>query len=157
MSDRVYASLFYIVLIVGSSWIAVALGEGLTREALTKLALLPSHNSRPSRVEIYMAAQERPDEPKLAKKPLIPAAPALTVGELAKGMDDAEHTSPEQTSAASASVDAPSPPTAVPEAKKPRVAGWSKRISKRDLAASDHPAHEETSNRIIMRALRAEM
>ncbi|MFT3733270.1 MAG: hypothetical protein QM780_17940 [Hyphomicrobium sp.] len=151
MSDRVYVSIFYVVLIIGSSWTAVSLGEMLARDALTNLALLPSSNARPSRVDAYLAANERIPEPKDVRQPLVPAAPSVTVGALAKAMDDAEHGQSETTnnegSATSTAI-----PAVVPEAEKPRVAGWVKRLPKRAV-----PENEETSGRIIMRSLRAEM
>lgn len=142
MSDRVYASIFYIALIIGSSWITVHVGEALTREALTRLALIPSANPKPSRVDAFLAAQQRGTPPPKASEPLIPAASTVPVGTLAKAMDEAEKPAP-------ASADIPfSEPSAAP---KPRVAGWSRRLPKRDYSA------DETSGDIVMRTLRAEM
>lgn len=158
MSDRVYASVFYIALIVGSSWVAVTVGEALTRQALSQLTFLPSPYSRPSRVETYLTAQERPAEPPGTSSLLVPAAPAMTVGALAKAMDDAEQSGVIQTDESDAD-DAPkqtasSSSSATEKAEKPRVAGWVKRAPKRPVAIS---THEDTSNRLIMRSLRAEM
>jgi hypothetical protein len=146
MSDRVYASIFYIALIVGSSWVAVTVGEALTREALTRLALIPSADPRPSRVDTFLAARERAVPPQNEKEPLIPtASSSIPIGTLAKAMDDAEQTDP------SASADTA---TSAPAAAKPRVAGWSRRPSKRDFSAT---AADQTSGQIIMRTLRTEM
>jgi hypothetical protein len=143
MSDRAYASIFYIALIVGSSWVAVTVGEALTRQALTGLALIPSPNPQPSRVDTFLAAQQRAAPPQKESAPLIPTASSVPIATLAKAMDDAE-----QPVLAGASD------TSSPEesgAAKPRVAGWSRRIPKRDFSA------DETSGDIVMRTLRAEM
>ena len=157
MSNRFYASAFYLAVIFGSSWIAVTIGEALTRDALTRLALIPSSDSRPSRVATFIAAQERPAPAGNAEKPLVPAAPALSIGALAKGMDDAER-APVQVVEASAVEPAAVPndqPAAEPiEAPKPRVAGWLKRLPKRTISAL---SPDETSGRIVLRSLRAEM
>jgi hypothetical protein len=152
MTDRLYASLFYVAFIACSSWIAVSLGEALTRAALTNFALLPSRDARLSRVDTYLAAKERQPEPAGApvKEPLIPPAPSLKVGELAKAMDEAEEVHPDPVDDEKVGTD-PKHETAIPEAQKPRVAGWSKRLPSRALPA------EETSSHIIMRSLRAEM
>lgn len=126
----------------------------MTREAITQLALLPSSDARPSRVESYLTAQQHGAAPAAAKDPLIPTAPALTVGALAKALDDAE-----QMNVSEANAQTPAPETqplvrAVPQVAKPSVAGWVKRVPRRTLSIS---RHEETSNRIIMRALQAAM
>ncbi len=138
MSDRVYASVFYIVLIVGSSWAVVTVSEGLAREALTRMALIPSADQRPSRVNVVLAAQEHPVSPQTSGEALVPAAPSpsVSVGTLAKALDDAEQSN-EQVKAVSV-------------AARPRVAGWVKRLSK-------PAAPDESSGRIVMRSLRAEM
>lgn len=154
MSDRIYTSIFYVALIIASSWTVITVGEALTREAITQLALLPSSDARPSRVESYLAAQQHGAAPAAAKDPLIPTAPALTVGALAKALDDAE-----QMNVSEANAQTPAPETqplvrAVPQVAKPSVAGWVKRVPRRTLSIS---RHEETSNRIIMRALQAAM
>jgi len=152
MTDRLYASLFYITFVVGSSWIAISAGETLARATLTKLALLPSPENKPSRVDTFLAAQERAlQSTTTAKEPLIPSAPSESVGALAKGMDEAEHARPDPAVDENAANDAKHD-TAIPESPKPRVAGWSKRLPKRALSP-----HGETSNHIIMRSLRAEM
>jgi hypothetical protein len=155
MTDRLYASFFYVVFIVGSSWIAISVGETLARSALTKLALLPSQETQPSRVDAFLTARERNTEPvaATAKEPLIPSAPSVTAGALAKAMDEAEQSRPDPTDDEKASTDA-KPEVAVPEAQKPRVAGWSKRLPKRALSIA---VPEETSSHIIMRSLRAQM
>jgi hypothetical protein len=168
MLDRVYASVFYIALIVGSSWVAVSVGEALTRQALTRLSLVRSSDPQPSRIDNFLAAQERPSQSMNRQEPLIPAANAAPLGTLAKAMDEAEtavaepdaETQVKNTAApkleaetvddASRATD----PAVNPIAPKPRVAGWMKRMSKRD-ASSDR--RDETSARIIMRSLRAEM
>jgi hypothetical protein len=143
MSDRVYASVFYIVLIVGSSWAAVTVGEALAREALTRLALVPSLDQRPSRVIVGLAAQEAAQlhaaAPQNAKEALVPAAPSMPVGALAKALDDAEQNGDREKAT-----------TIVP---RPRVADWAKRLAK--PAAPAPP--DESSGHIIMRTLRAEM
>jgi hypothetical protein len=157
MSDRVYASVFYIALIVGSSWVAVTVGESLTRQALSQLTFLPSSYGRPSRVDTYLAAQERPDEPLATTRLLVPAVPAITIGALAKALDDAEQSEDVQADEAAADdvpKQAASSPSVAEKADKPRVAGWVKRAPKPAVALS---THEETSNRLIMRSLRAEM
>ncbi|MFA5955222.1 hypothetical protein [Hyphomicrobium sp.] len=151
MSDRVYASIFYIALIVGSSWTAVTVGEAVTREMLTNFALLPPLNARPSRVDTFLALQEQTPVTQTAKEPLIPTAPTLTIGALAKGMDAAEQTATNQDDAETKAADAASVTVEI-KAPKPRVAGWVKRLPKRALSVS-----EETSSHIIMRTLRAEM
>jgi hypothetical protein len=141
MSDRVYASVFYVVLIVGSSWAAVTVGEALAREALARLALIPSADQHPSRVEAALAAQEHIASPLSSRKEvLIPAAPSMPVGALAKALDDAEQNTQEDSEE----------PKAMPLAARPRVAGWVKRFSRRAEPS-------ESSGRIIMRTLRAEM
>jgi hypothetical protein len=144
MSDRVYASVFYIALIVGGSWIVVSVGESLARQALTDLALIPSTDLRPSRVDIALAAQDRAAPGPKAKEVLTPGAPPMPVGVLAKALDDAEQNS-EQAQAAAAAAGASAIIT------RPRVAGWVKRLPKRIVG------REESSGRIIMRTLRAEM
>jgi hypothetical protein len=159
MSNRLYASIFYIAFIVGSSWITVSLGEAVAREAFTKLALFPSRDARPSRVDTFLAAQERAGEPReAAADALVPLPPTLTIGALAKAMDEAEtsHADPMNVESASADTSPPAPqlPIAAPEAEKPRVAGWIKRLPKRALTVA--PPEENSSN-IIMRSLRAEM
>jgi hypothetical protein len=155
MSDRLYASAFYVLVIVGSSWFAVSVGEHLTREVLTRLALLPSPNATkpPSRVDTYLAIQDRAAGPNEAKAPLIPSAPTLAVGDLAKAMDDAEQETDEHATAEAVDVK-PTAPAAVPDTPKPRVAGWIKRLPKRAYSAA---MPEESSGRIVMRSLRAEM
>lgn len=150
MSNRVYTSLFYIALIIGSSWIAVTVGEALTREAMTQLALLPSRDPHPSRVETYLAYQKQAPEPKAGKTLLIPAAPAMTVGALAKAMDESEQINPINVSTEDP-VTNPSPNTAAP---KPRVAGWVRQAPRRTPSLAEH---DETSNRLILRTLRADM
>lgn len=150
MSDRVYTSLFYIVLIVGSSWAAVTVGEALTREAMTKLALLPSRDPRPSRVDTYLAQQKQAPEPDIGKAPLIPAAPAMTVGALAKAMDESEKIAPIDVSTEDPVTD----PPAISAGPKPRVAGWIRQVPRRSPSFAQH---DETSNRLIMRTLRADM
>lgn len=150
MSDRVYSSLFYIALIVASSWIAVTVGEALTREAMTKLALLPSRDPRPSRVATYLAEQKQLPAPDTGKTLLIPAAPSMTVGALAKAMDESEQINPITVSTEDPVTD-PSPTITAP---KPRVAGWARQAPKR---SSSFAEHDETSNRLIMRTLRADM
>jgi hypothetical protein len=154
MSDRVYASMLYLVVIIGAAWAAVTLGEALTRAALTQLALIPlDYTQRPSRVDAYMAEQSRAPDLQNEKQPLIPAAPTLQAGALAKAMDEAE----EVTNADGQTGNEPAesaPVVQVPEAEKPRVAGWVRRIPKRALSAV---VPDETSGRIIMRSLRAEM
>lgn len=152
MSDRVYASVFYIALIVSSSWVAVTVGEGLTRVALTKLSLVEPSGPRPTRVETVLAAQERGAEPDKMAKPLVPEPSTVPLGALAKAMDDSERSIAQPVSD-TADVNSDIPPPAIPAAVKPRVAGWSKRIPKRDVSAVE----SETSARIIMRSLRAEM
>jgi hypothetical protein len=152
MSDRVYASVFYIALIVGSSWVAVTVGEALTREALIKLSIVEPAEARPTRVETVLAAQGRAPDAAGAVKPLVPEPATLPVGILAKAMDDAERTSDPAADDA-AGQDREVAKAAVPEAVKPRVAGWSKRLSKRDIST----AEPETSARIIMRSLLAQM
>ncbi len=169
MLDRVYASIFYIALIVGSSWVAVSVGEALTRQALTRLSLVKSSDPQPSRVDNFLAAQERPSQPMNNKQePLIPAANAAPLGTLAKAMDDAEtavaepdaETSAKNTAAPKLEAETvdeathATDPAVNPIAPKPRVAGWMKRMSKRE-SSSDR--RDETSARIIMRSLRAEM
>jgi hypothetical protein len=143
MSNRVYASAFYVVLVVGCSWAVVTLGEALAREALTRLALVPSLDQRPSRVTVGLAAQEAAKQhaasPQNAKEVLVPAAPSTPVGALAKALDDAEHNSDQEKAAAIV--------------VQPRVAGWAKRIPK----AAAPVAPDESSGHIIMRTLRAEM
>lgn len=153
MTNRLCASLFYIAFIAGSSWITVSLGEALTRATLTNFALLPSRDVRPSRVDTYLATKDRDPEPSGAtiKEPLIPPAPSVAVGVLAKGMDEAEQGHSEPVDEEKVGAD-PGHESAIPEAQKPRVAGWSKRLPKRAL-----PATEETSSHIITRSLRAEM
>lgn len=136
MSDRVYASMLYVVLIVGSSWAVVTVTEALAREALTRMALIPAADQRPSRVNVVLAAQEHPVSQQTSGEVLVPAAPSVPVGALAKALDDAEQTGEQEKA------------TAI--ILRPRVAGWAKRLSK--PAAAD-----ESSGRIIMRALRAEM
>jgi hypothetical protein len=154
MSDRIYASVFYIALIVGSSWVAVTVGEALTRVALTKLSLVEPSEARPTRVDTVLAAQERRAEPDKAAKPLVPEPSAVSIGALAKAMDDAEQPAVQAVNEiAEANNEVPPAPAVIPEAVKPRVAGWSRRIPKRDLTA----AEPESSARIIMRSLRAEM
>ncbi|MBS0249851.1 MAG: hypothetical protein JSR78_02165 [Proteobacteria bacterium] len=150
MSNRVYSSLFYIALIVASSWIAVTVGEALTREAMTKLALLPSRDPRPSRVATYLAEQKQAPEHDASKSLLIPAAPAMTVGALAKAMDESEQSDPLNVSTQDPVTD-PSPNTIAP---KPRVAGWVRKAPKRSPSLAEH---NETSNRLIMRTLRADL
>lgn len=150
MSNRVYTSLFYIALIVGSSWIAVTVGEALAREAMTKLALLPSRDPRPSRVETYLAEQKQAPEPKADKTLLIPTAPVMTVGALAKAMDESEQINSIDVSTNGPVTD-PSPNAAAP---KPRVAGWMRQAPRRSPSLAEH---NETSNQLIMRTLRAGM
>ncbi|WP_045837282.1 hypothetical protein [Hyphomicrobium sp. 99] len=145
MSNRVYASLFYIVLIVASSWTVVTVAEALAREALTKLALAPSAKSRPTRVNVVLTSQKQVGFPQKAGDPVVPKAPAISAGELAKALDEAEHTD-KQSKTMGVVV-------------RPRVAGWVKRIPKRAIP-EDQPRRavsEESSGRIIMRALRADM
>ncbi len=153
MSDRVYASIFYIVVIVGGAWTAVTLGEFLAREALTNLALVPGVNSGPSRVDTFLAAQERGATSENAKERLIPAATSLPAGTLAKAMDEAEQIG-DNPAAKESDTAATTPTVPAPLAEKPRVAGWVKRIPKRALSAV---LPDETSGRLIMRSLRAEM
>ncbi len=143
MSDRIYASVFYIVLIVGSSWAAITVTEALAREALTRMALLPSADQRPSRVNVVLAAQEHPVSPQTSGEALVPAAPSpsVPVGTLAKALDAAEQSN-EQVGA-------------MPVAARSRVAGWAKRLSR--SAASPRGARDESSGRIVTRSLRAEM
>ncbi len=143
MSDRIYASVFYIVLIVGSSWAAVTISEALAREALTRMALMPSADQRPSRVNVVLAAQERAVSPQISGESVVPAtpSPSVPVGTLAKALDDAEQ-STEQVSDAAAPV-------------RPRVAGWVKRLSR--PVSSSAAARVESSGRIVTRSLRAEM
>jgi len=143
MSNRVYAAIFYIALIIGSSWVTVSVGEALTREALTKFALIPSANLRPSRVDTFLAAQDRAMPPQNAKKPLVPTASSLPVGALAKAMDEAEQSGAPEASATR-------PPQALGDVK-PRVAGWSRQLPKRRFSADESTGH------IIMRTLRADM
>nr|HML30933.1 hypothetical protein [Hyphomicrobium sp.] len=154
MTDRIYTSIFYVALIVASSWTVITVGEALTREAITHLALLPSSDLRPSRVETYLTAQVHKTAPEAVKEPIIPAAPPLTVGALAKALDDAEQTNVGEMDAATPAPETPLPTHSAPLVGKPSVAGWIKRVPRRTLSIS---RHEETSNRIIMRALRAEM
>jgi len=145
MSNRVYASLFYIVLIVASSWTVVTVGEALAREALTKLALAPSSKSRPMRVNVVLASQKKITAPEKVGDVIVPKAPLMSVGELAKALDEAEHNDkPSKTMGAIA---------------QPRVAGWVRRIPKRAIPyeAPRRALSEDSSGRIIMRALRAEM
>jgi hypothetical protein len=141
MSDRIYASVFYIVLIVSSSWAVVTVTEALAREALTRMALIPSADQRPSRVNVVLAAQERPVSPQTSGAALVPAAPSpsVPVGTLAKALDDAEQSN-EQTQS-------------TPTLARPRVAGWVKRLPKAWVPT----ARDESSGRIVMRSLRAEM
>ena len=143
MSDRVYASVFYVVLIVGCSWAVVTVGEALARQALTILALVPSLDQRPSRVNVGLAAQEAAQQhaasPQNAKEVLDPAAPSMPVGALAKALDDAEQNGEQEQAAAIV--------------LRPRVAGWVKRLPKPAVPA----APDESSGHIIMRTLRAEM
>ena len=154
MSDRVYASLFYIALIVGSSWVAVSVGEALTRQALTRLSLVEPSDPRPSRVDNYLAARERSSQPVDKQEPLIPAANAAPIGPLAKAMDDAETAVAEPDAEASEDTASTIDSAVTPVAPKPRVAGWSKRISKRDVSSA---LQDESSSHLIMRSLRAEM
>jgi hypothetical protein len=154
MSDRLYASILYVLVIIGAAWVAVALGEALTRAALTQLALVTlDYTQRPSRVDVYMAEQDHAPTPQNAKQPLIPAAPALQVGALAKAMDEAEQVANDDEQAGNAPSES-APVAQVPESERPRVAGWVKRIPKRALSAVD-PG--ETSGRLILRSLQAEM
>ncbi|MBS0232472.1 MAG: hypothetical protein JSR99_03190 [Proteobacteria bacterium] len=141
MSDRVYTAIFYIALIMGSSWVTVSVGEALTREALTKLALMPSADPRPSRVDTFLAAQDRATPPQNTKEPLVPTASSLPVGALAKAMDEAEQSG----------VPAAAQTPEASDAAKPRVAGWSRRLPTHASSA------DETTGHIIMRTLRADM
>lgn len=150
MSDRVYASLFYIALIVASSWTVVTVGEGLAREALAQLALAPSSKSRPTRVNVVLASQKNIAGkniagPEKAGDVIVPKAPSISAGELAKALDEAEHND-KQTKTMGTIV-------------RPRVAGWVRRIPRRAIP-EDQPRRavsEDSSGHIIMRALRAEM
>lgn len=141
MRDRVYVSTLYLALIVGSSWAVINVGEALTREALTHLALLPAE-APPSRVDTVLAAQQQPAPLPNARKPLVPAAPSVPLGTLAKAMDEAEQPGSNATDDETGET---------PEATTPRVAGWSRRLPKRDVTA------EETTGHIILRTLRAGM
>ncbi len=150
MTDRVYASLFYIAVIAGGAWTAVTIGEALTRQALTQLALIPGANSKPSRVDTVLAARDQQSNSPNSKERLIPADPSLPAGTLAKAMDEAE----QSRSIAEDTTGEAAPVVAIPEAEKPRVAGWSKRLPKRAVSSV---IPEETSGRLIVRSLRAEM
>lgn len=145
MSDRVYASLFYIALIVASSWTVVTIGERLGREALAQLALAPSSKSRLTRVNVVLASQKNIATPEKAGDVIVPNAPSISAGELAKALDEAEHNDKQfKTMGAIA---------------RPRVAGWVRRIPRRAIP-EDQPRRavsEDSSGHIIMRALRAEM
>jgi hypothetical protein len=153
MTDRLYASLFYVAFVVGTSWITVSLGETLTRSVLTNMALLPSRDAGTSRVDTFLAAKDRDPRPTTgtAKVPMIPRVPTETAGALARAMDEAETAHPDPIDEEKPGSDAKFE-ASVPEVQSPRVAGWSKRLPKRAL----QPA-QETSSHIIMRSLRAEM
>ncbi|WP_339081703.1 hypothetical protein [Hyphomicrobium sp. ghe19] len=145
MSNRFYASLFYIVLIVASSWTVVTVGEALAREALTKLARAPSSEQRPTRVNVVLASQKAIVSRSQARDVIVPKAPSIAFGELAKGLDEAEQNN-KQFKTMGVVV-------------RPRVAGWVKRIPRRAIP-EDQPrraASEDSSGRIIVRSLRAEM
>jgi len=145
MSNRFYASLFYIALIVASSWTVVTVGEALTREALTKLALAPSSERRPTRVNVVLASQKSIAAPSKARDVIVPKAPSIPFDQLAKGLDEAEQNN-KQFKTMGIVV-------------RPRVAGWVKRIPRR--AIPEEPQRraisEDSSGHIIMRSLRAEM
>jgi hypothetical protein len=145
MSNRFYASLLYIALIVASSWTVVTIGEALAREALTKLALAPSSERRPTRVNAVLASQKTIVSPSRARDVIVPKAPSIAFGDLAKGLDEAEQNN-KQSKTMGVVV-------------RPRVAGWVKRINKRAIAEEQprRAVSEDTSGRIIMRSLRAEM
>lgn len=144
MSNRFYASLFYIALIVASSWTVVTVGEALAREALTKLARAPSSERRPTRVNVVLASQKAIAAPSQARDVIVPKAPSIALGDLAKGLDEAEQINKQDTMGV---------------AVRPRVAGWVKRIPKRAIPEElpRRAASEDSSGRIIMRSLRAEM
>lgn len=145
MSDRVYASLFYIALIVASSWTVVSIGETLAREALAQLALAPSSKSRPTRVNVVLASQKNIAAPEKAGDAIVPKAPSISAGELAKALDEAEHNDKQSKTMGAIT--------------RPRVAGWVRRIPRRAIP-EDQPRRsvsEDSSGHIIMRALRAEM
>ena len=145
MSNRFYASLFYIALIVASSWTVVTVGEALAREALTKLARAPSSERRPTRVNVVLASQKAIAAPSQARDVIVPKAPSIALGELAKGLDEAEQVNKQDRT--------------MGVAVRPRVAGWVKRIPKRAIPEElpRRAASEDSSGRIIMRTLRAEM
>ncbi|MGO4681974.1 hypothetical protein [Hyphomicrobium sp. 2TAF46] len=145
MSDRIYASLFYIALIVASSWTVVTVGEALAREALARLALAPSSKIRPTRVNVVLASQKNIAGPGKAGDVIVPKAPSISAGELAKALDEAEHNDKQSKTMGAIA--------------RPRVAGWVRRIPRRAIP-EDQPRRavsEDSSGHIIMRALRAEM
>ena len=145
MSDRVYASLFYIVLIVASAWTVVTIGEALAREALTQLALSPAKKSRPTRVNMVLASQKEVPPSRRPGDVIVPKAPSISAGELAKALDEAEHNGKQ-------------PYQPVNPVVRARVAGWEKRVPKRELPEYQvRRTVDESSGRLIMRALRAEM
>ncbi len=145
MSDRVYASLFYIALIVASSWTVVTVGEALAREALTKLSLAPAKKSRPTRVNVVLASQKHvPPSPRPGDV-IVPKAPSISAGQLAKALDEAEHNG--------------KPYRSLGVVVKPRVAGWERRAPRREITEyqARRASSEDSSGHIIVRALRAEM
>ncbi|RUP08660.1 MAG: hypothetical protein EKK38_12990 [Hyphomicrobium sp.] len=130
---------------MASSWTVVTVGEGLAREALAQLALAPSSKSRPTRVNVVLASQKNIAGPEKAGDVIVPKAPSISAGELAKALDEAEHND-KQTKTMGTIV-------------RPRVAGWVRRIPRRAIP-EDQPRRavsEDSSGHIIMRALRAEM
>ncbi len=123
----------------------MTIGEALAREALAQLALAPSSKSRPTRVNVVLASQKNIAGPEKAGDVIVPKAPSISAGELAKALDEAEHND-KQSKTMGAIV-------------RPRVAGWVRRIPRRTIP-DDPPRRavsEDSSGHIIMRALRAEM
>jgi hypothetical protein len=163
--DRIFATIIYIALVASGSCLVVTLGKGLASDALAQIAFHPAE-TRVTRVERVLAAkaQDLPIAQTAAR--VVPIVPPIAVGDLARGMDEAEHSSSQPgqlgTAVTTASITTEPGPAnmtdrfdeAVPDYVKPRVAGWIRRLPKKALSRSDA---DETSAHIIMRSLRAEM